>query len=175
MIDENGLDGGNRIIYTEEIRKNIGIKYTGVNNPNYGNKWNNELKKQVSNTRKKQYKEGFISPTLGLERNDLSERNKLTKGFIWIHKDGKAKQIEKSKLHIYLYSGWDKGMRSIEKIHKPKRIVCQYQNGIKLNEFSSLKEAFRSLENPEYGYDEFWKRIKNSEPYSGYDWCYDFK
>lgn len=60
----------------------------GQKNPNYGNKWNEEQRKKLSEYRK-QFT-GEKNPVYGKKRNDLSERNKKPK--YWMN-DGKIDKL----------------------------------------------------------------------------------
>jgi len=102
------------------FRKTYSCHISGEKNPNYGNKWTDEQKKNLSITRKNKFKNGYVSTTLGLKRNDLSERNKLPK--MWINDGQIDKQILKSHIQNYDFNIWKKGRINSGNIKQPPNI-----------------------------------------------------
>ena len=107
-----GGEGGNNVRWTEEKREYYRKMYSGEDNPNYNNKWSDDQKIYRSKLLIEKYKNGYKSPTLGLKRKDLGERNATTKGFIWINDGKNKKQINPLELDKYLNYGWKRGMKT---------------------------------------------------------------
>ncbi len=109
----------------EYHRMSLSKYMIGKDNPNYGNKWSNEQKQHLSNVRKQKFKNGsMISPTLGLKRNDICERNRLPK--MWINNGQLDKLILKSEIENYDFNIWKKGrinsgnIKSMPNVYKRK-------------------------------------------------------
>lgn len=64
-------------------REKLGCYVSGVNNPNYGNKWSTQKKQELSNYLKSDgRRRGSNNSTFGITRHDLIQRNKQKK--IWL-------------------------------------------------------------------------------------------
>lgn len=99
----NGGLGGTG--YSIERRQKYSEMYTGQQNPNYGNKWNEEQRKKLSEYRK-QFT-GEKNHMYGKKRKDLSERNKKPK--YWMN-DGKTdKLILIEEYNYYTNLGFTRG------------------------------------------------------------------
>lgn len=94
--------------FSSDISKNkISISkkgtQTGINNPNYGNRWSDEQKLNLS-TKKKGVHSGKNNPMYGKERNDVKERNSKPKN--WVTNGEIDKLILKEELDHYLSNGF---------------------------------------------------------------------
>lgn len=107
----DGGEGGNGILWSEEMKRIASEKNIGSNNPNFDNRWSEEQRLRMSKRLDRLYKNGYKNPALGIKRNDLSERNKSTQGYVWIHNESKSKQIPSEELNKYLKNGYNKGMK----------------------------------------------------------------
>lgn len=107
----------------EKLRKIHLGKYLGKDNPNYGNRWNDEQRKRASEYWKKKYKDhpelveaiskrkkgnwaGSKNPMYGLK----GDKNPIhhTK---WMNKNGKSLRVNEEKIQEYLNNGWNMGRR----------------------------------------------------------------
>lgn len=80
-------------------------KGLGKDNNNYGNKWSNEQKENLSKKRKENgLSAGKNNPMYGRKRSDTTERNKLPKR--WVTNGFEDKLILREKLDEYLSNGY---------------------------------------------------------------------
>jgi hypothetical protein len=83
-------------------------KGLGKDNNNYGNKWSDEQKQNLSKKRKENRRSaGKNNPMYGKERPDLKEYNKIPKA--WVTSGKEDLYILKSELDVYINLGYVRG------------------------------------------------------------------
>lgn len=102
------LDSETRMIVHEETKKLQSIISLGSNNPNYGHKWSDEQKKEMSNLKKQQYKSGLITPNIDACKKGCEIRNERWKNNPELKEQMKEK-VRKAitKYQIYQYDKED--------------------------------------------------------------------
>jgi len=106
----NGGDGTSGYAWTEEQK----IKHRGKNNPNYGNNWSLEKRKQLSEKRKHGRKSvGEKNGMFGARRPEVSARNLLPKK--WVTDGVIDKLILQENLPLYEQNGFFVGRTAVRK------------------------------------------------------------
>ena len=70
------MDSSTKMIVHQETKEKLSKSVSGKNNPNYNHKWSEEKKKQMSELKKQQYKDGVVSVNIEAIRKGISRRNK---------------------------------------------------------------------------------------------------
>lgn len=95
-------------------REKLSASISGKHNRNYGCRWTDEKRKQMSDHFKADNKRlGANNAAFGIERIDLSTRNKLPKR--WITRDGVDKQVLIENTESYLSDGWEIGRAKVKR------------------------------------------------------------
>ena len=123
------LDSSTKNIVHEETRKLLSKNNSGINNPNYGNKWTDEQKKKMSEIIKKQF--------------ENNERKLLTK-------EDYVKIGE--KVSKYWETHETEKLQMIEKVRKKNTIYKIYQYDKKTKELIKIWDCINDIliENPNY-------------------------
>lgn len=91
----------------EETRKLLAIRNSGKNNPNYGNRWSDELKEHMSKVKRQQIKDGLYDWMQSQEWRDKLSRDATER---WKDEDKKKKMAEKVAINKsqYRFEQYDK-------------------------------------------------------------------
>ena len=117
----------------EELRKKLSIKYTGENNPNYGNKWSEDLRKRASEQRK--------GKNLGMDNPRKGRSNYQ----IWAQKYGEEEALRKQKTHAEKISKANKGKKKEPLSEEHKQKISKKLKGYKQKQETKLKNSKNSL------------------------------
>jgi group I intron endonuclease len=130
----------------EETRLSLSIRNTGDNNPNFGNRWTEEQKQNMSSIKKQQIKDGIYDWMKTEEwRKKLSNNSKK----LWEDIDKKKKMADKvaevnSKLRFYEY---DKTTKELKRIWESmSEIIKAYPDYFKIAIYSvcnGYKKSYR--------------------------------
>lgn len=109
------LDSLTKNIVHDETRKLLSQKNSGVNNPNYGNKWSEDQKKQMSEKIKKQFENNERKL---LTKEDYVKIGKKVSEYWETHEFEKLQMIEKvrQKNTVYKICQYDKITKKLIKI-----------------------------------------------------------
>ena len=146
-------DSSSGIIVHEETRRLMSERNTGKNNPNYGNHWSEEKKKEMSEIKKEQYKNGeqIAIPENGRKGAEIRNKN-------W-EKDPTLKEKMKKKVSEsiteYKFYQYDKITGELIKIwNSVYDILQENPNWKRHNIYAACSGEKPSI----YGYK--WKKIK---------------
>lgn len=68
------MDSSTNMIVHEETRKKMSQSMSGEKNPNYNNKWSDEMKQYMSNLKKQQYRDGVVTVNMDGVRKGIANR-----------------------------------------------------------------------------------------------------
>lgn len=148
-------DSDTNMTVHEETRKLLSLANSGENNPNYGNKWTDEMKENLSKKLKDQFKNGRVNTT------EQSLKGVKAKEELWKeHPELKEQMIEKvrdknTKYKIYQY---DKKTNELIKIwDKVNDIIKENPTYKKHNIYAACSGEKPSM----YGY--IWAKVLNDD------------
>lgn len=68
------MDSSTNMIVHEETRKRLSESNSGEKNPNYNNKWSEEMKQYMSDLKKQQYRDGIVTVNMDAIRKGIANR-----------------------------------------------------------------------------------------------------
>ena len=68
------MDSSTSMIVHEETRKRLSESNSGEKNPNYNNKWSEEMKQYMSDLKKQQYRDGIVTVNMDAIRKGIANR-----------------------------------------------------------------------------------------------------
>lgn len=155
---ENGYnlrrDSSTRMFVSKETRELQSKASMGVNNPNYGNNWNEEAKKRMSEIKKSQYESGVVTTNWSAIKKGHENKVKIWEENPQLKKD-MAKRVSEAK-----------SLYNILKINIKTLKVEEI-----FNTFMQLKEKY-----PETGKTVVFSACNgHKKSYKGYYWRYQDK
>ena len=149
------MDSSTKMIVHDETKKILSKKFTGEQNPNFGNKWSFNKKLKLSNKIKNQFKEGRERMTSEQAKEKIKIRNNRWKNNPELKEKMISKVREKNtKYKIYQYTKDEILIKIWDSIND---IILQNPTYKRHNIY-----AVCSGEKPTmYGYK--WKKVKNDE------------